>query len=162
MCGLLHGQTCEWLYKLYDKPQRQVWHNFRETRLTYEKSYLARLPYVHENAVKHRLVPVANQYPWCSAAWFERTATPAQVKTLQAFKTDRLQVYDEYTPDSAWQYGVRRQSGAATALSLKTGRRSQGLGCRGAKPKRGRRCALPPHSIARLAVRSLPRRRRCE
>jgi hypothetical protein len=39
-----------------------VWYNFRDTRLTYEKSYLARLNYVYQNAVKHGLVPVANQY----------------------------------------------------------------------------------------------------
>ena len=73
---------------------RQVWHNFWETKLTYEKSYLARLNYVHQNPVKHGLVYVANQYPWCSAAWFERIARPAQVKTIYAFKIDRLRVYD--------------------------------------------------------------------
>jgi putative transposase len=41
-------------------------------------------------------VPVANQYPWCSAAWFERTATPAQIKTIYDLKTDRLQVDDDF------------------------------------------------------------------
>ena len=46
--------------------------------------------------MKHKLVAVANQYPWCSAAWFERTASPAQVKTIYGFKTDKLQVPDEY------------------------------------------------------------------
>jgi putative transposase len=51
---------------------------------------------VHQNAVKHGLVAVANQYPWCSAAWFENAATPAQVKTIYAFKTDRLHVRDDY------------------------------------------------------------------
>jgi hypothetical protein len=64
--------------------------------LTYEKSYLARLNYVHQNPVKHALVPVANQYRWCSAAWFERTATPAQVRTIYSFKIDRLSVHDEF------------------------------------------------------------------
>src|SRR5262245_51998459 len=43
---------------------RQVWFNFRETRLTDPKSYFARLSYTHQNPVKHGLVPVANQYPW--------------------------------------------------------------------------------------------------
>jgi putative transposase len=81
---------------------RQVWFNFRETRLTYEKSYLARLNYTHRNAVKHKLVPVANQYPWCSAAWFERTATAAQVKTIYGFKTDRAQICDEYDAAPEW------------------------------------------------------------
>jgi len=51
---------------------------------------------VHRNPVKHGLVKVANQYPWCSAAWFERTASPAQVKTIYSFKTDKVNVYDDY------------------------------------------------------------------
>jgi REP-associated tyrosine transposase len=29
------------------------------------------LSYVHQNAVKHGLVPVANQYAWCSAAYID-------------------------------------------------------------------------------------------
>jgi len=70
-------------------PGRKVWHNFRETRLTYEKSYLARLNYAHQNAAKHGLVPLTNLYPWCSAAWFERTVTVAQVKTIYSFKMDK-------------------------------------------------------------------------
>src|SRR4051812_34373885 len=41
---------------------RRVWHNFWETKLSYQSSYLARLNYVHQNPVKHRLAPVANHY----------------------------------------------------------------------------------------------------
>ena len=76
MLGSLHEKTAKCIDELDETPGRQVWFNFRESRLTYEKSYLARLRYTHENAVKHELVPVANLYPWCSAAWFERTASP--------------------------------------------------------------------------------------
>ncbi len=83
-------------------PGRQVWHNFWETRLTFEKSYFARLNYTHHNAVKHGLVRVANQYPWCSAGWFERTATPVEVKTIYGFKTDRLQVGDDFQVAPEW------------------------------------------------------------
>jgi putative transposase len=64
--------------------------------LTSERSYLARLNYVHQNPVKHGLVAVANQYPHGSAAWFERTASPAQVKTLYSSKTDRLNIQDDF------------------------------------------------------------------
>jgi putative transposase len=102
MLGKLHGKTAGWVNRLDKAVGRKVWHNYRETRLTFEKSYLARLNYTHQNAVKHGLVPVANQYPWCSAVWFERTATPAQVKTIYGFKTDRLETYDEYTPAKEW------------------------------------------------------------
>jgi len=41
-------------------------------------------------------VRVANQYPWCSAAWFERVASPAQVKTIYSFKTDQVKVEDDF------------------------------------------------------------------
>jgi putative transposase len=70
--------------------------------LTYQRSYLARLNYVHQNAVKHGLVPVANQYPWCSAAWFEREASPAMVKAIYRFKVDQVKVYDDFEPEGEW------------------------------------------------------------
>ena len=97
----LHRTLAQWVNRRDAARGRQVWHNFWETRLTYERSYLARLNYVHQNAVHHGLVPVASQYPWCSAAWFEREATPAQVKTIYSFPTDRLQVLDEWQPCGA-------------------------------------------------------------
>ncbi|MEZ6137216.1 MAG: transposase [Pirellulaceae bacterium] len=92
----LHADTAREINKRDNTAQRQVWFNFWETRLTYEKSYLARLNYVHRNAVKHGVVAVPNQYPWCSAAWFERTASAAQVKTIYSFKTDRVQIRDDF------------------------------------------------------------------
>jgi putative transposase len=94
----LHGETSGEVNRLDGTPGRAVWHNFWDTKLTFEKSYLARLNYVHQNAVKHGLVPVANQYRWCSAAWFERTATRAQVRTVYGFKTDQLKVGDDFEP----------------------------------------------------------------
>ena len=102
MLGQLHERTARWINGLDGAKGREVWHNFWDTRLTYERSYLARLNYVHQNAVKHGLVAVANQYPWCSAAWFERTARPAQVKTIYGFKTDSLKVNDAYDVDPDW------------------------------------------------------------
>jgi putative transposase len=92
----LHGITSREVNKLDGVQDRQVWFNFRDTRLTIQYSYLARLNYVHQNAVKHKLVAVANQYPWCSAAWFERVASPAQVKTIYGFKMDRVKVEDDF------------------------------------------------------------------
>jgi putative transposase len=102
MLSLLHVKTAEWVNKLDHTPGRQVWFNFRDTRLTHQRSYLARLNYVHQNAVKHGLVPVANQYPWCSAAWFERTASQAMVKAIYRFKTDRISVDDDFEPAGEW------------------------------------------------------------
>jgi putative transposase len=98
MLGILHTKTGGWINRIDKTPGRQVWHNFRETQLTYEKSYLARLNYVHQNAVRHGLTLVANQYRWCSAAWFERTASPATVRSVYKFKTDKVSVEDDYSP----------------------------------------------------------------
>jgi len=92
----LHADTARHLNELDEEVGRQVWYNFWDTELTFETSYLARLNYVHQNPVKHGLVLVANQYPWCSAGWFERTASPAAVKTIYSFKTDRLKINDSY------------------------------------------------------------------
>jgi putative transposase len=94
----LHGRTSREVNRLDKTTGRAVWHNFWDTQLTFEKSYLARLNYVHQNAVKHGLVPLACQYRWCSAAWFERTAKPAQVRTIYGFKIDKLKVIDDYDP----------------------------------------------------------------
>ena len=102
MLSVLHEKTGKWINKLEGTEGCKIWHNFRETRLTYEKSYFARLNYTHQNAVKHGLVQVANQYPWCSARWFERTASPAQVQTIYRFKSDRLNVYDNFEVAPQW------------------------------------------------------------
>ncbi|WP_035613776.1 transposase [Haloferula sp. BvORR071] len=101
MLGKLHMKTSKWINRLDDTQGRKVWHNFRETLLTFESSYFARLNYVHRNAEKHGLVRRAEQYPWCSAGWFAREATSAQQKTIAAFPVDRVKVYDEYAP--VWQ-----------------------------------------------------------
>ncbi len=92
----LHGVSARELNHWDEVKGRTVWFNFWDTKLTLQHSYLARLNYVHQNAVKHKLVPVANQYPWCSAAWFERVASPAQVKAIYGFKIDRVKVDDDY------------------------------------------------------------------
>jgi len=92
----LHSRSAIDINQMDVSKGRTVWYNFRDTRLTHQYSYLARLNYVHQNAVKHGLVPVANQYPWCSAAWFERTASAAQVKTIYGFKIDQVKVDDDY------------------------------------------------------------------
>jgi putative transposase len=92
----LHSDTATAINRLDRAEGRQVWFNYWDTQLTYERSYLARLNYVHQNPVKHGLVRVANQYRWCSAAWFERTATRAQVKTIYHFKIDQVRVFDDF------------------------------------------------------------------
>ena len=102
MLGILHVKTARWVNRLDKTPVRKVWFNYRETKLTFERSYLARLNYVHQNPVKHGLVAVANQYPWCSAAWFENTASKAMVASIYRFNTDKVQVDDEFEVAGEW------------------------------------------------------------
>jgi len=92
----LHRTSARFVNDLDATPGRKVWHNYRETRLTFEKSYLARLHYVIENPVKHGLVALATDYPWCSAAWFAANATPAFCKTVESFKIDQLKIEDDF------------------------------------------------------------------
>jgi putative transposase len=94
----LHGRTSHEVNQLDGVQGRPVWCKYRDTQLTFEKSYFARLNYVHQNPVKHGLVRVAKQYRWCSAAWFERTASRPMVHTIYRFKTDKVQVPDDYNP----------------------------------------------------------------
>jgi putative transposase len=91
-----HSISARWINARDDKSGRKVWHNYMESLITTEKSHLARLHYVHANAVHHKLVLVPNQYRWCSAAWFERVDTSARVKTVYGFPCDKLWERDEY------------------------------------------------------------------
>ena len=92
----LHSITAREVNRLDDTPDRKVWHSFWDKHLTYEKSYLPRLKYVHQNPVKHGLVGNAELYPWCSAAWFARTADPSFFRKVSSFGTDRLNVEDAF------------------------------------------------------------------
>lgn len=75
---------------------RRVWYRYWETLLTYQKSYLARLKYVMENPVKHRLVTNAKDYPWCSASWFAKTASKKFCDNVERFKTQNLNIIDDF------------------------------------------------------------------
>jgi putative transposase len=92
----LHRELGTQLNRMDSTPGRRVMYEFWDTHLTFEKSWLARLNYVHQNAVKHGLVRVANQYPWCSAPWFETNARVAFVKSVYSFKIDQIKVPDDF------------------------------------------------------------------
>jgi putative transposase len=77
---------------------RRVWMNFRESSITHQTSYLARLKYVNENPVRHGLVDIASEYNWCSASWFGNMAPESFRKSVDRFKTDRLKIEDDFEP----------------------------------------------------------------
>jgi putative transposase len=94
-------------------PGRKIWFNYRDTQLTFEKSWLARLAYVMANPVKHGLVTRPEQYRWCSAGWFAKNATRAFAKAAESFKTDLVSVDDPIW----WIYRT-----APTCRNFQTGR----------------------------------------
>jgi putative transposase len=93
-----HRSAAVEVNRLSGTPGRRVWMNFHESRVTHQTSLLARLRYVHENPVKHALVERSVDYPWCSAAWFERHAPPSFVASVARFRTDRLRIEDDFEP----------------------------------------------------------------
>ena len=92
----VHSQTARMLNELDNKPGRRVWFQCRDTMLTYDNSYYARLNYAHNNAVKHGIVTEATQYPYCSAAWFQQNAPAPLYRKIKSFKWDTVNVPDDY------------------------------------------------------------------
>jgi len=91
-----HRTTAIRLNELDQTEGRRVWFNFRESHITHQTSFFARLRYVNENPVRHRLVPVARLYRWCSAAWLESNAPRSFVESIARFQTDRLRILDDF------------------------------------------------------------------
>jgi putative transposase len=99
MIRQLHSVTARAVNDDDQQSGRRVWFQYWDTLLTNERSYLARLRYVHENAVHHGVVRRAANYPWCSAAWFERKANPAFLKAVLQFPCNRVSVPDSFDVD---------------------------------------------------------------
>jgi putative transposase len=86
----LHADITRHVNRLDGAEGRKTWHNFRESHLTFQSSYLARLNYTHQNPVHHKLVRRAEDYAWCSARDFEKACTPAWVKTIRSFQYEQI------------------------------------------------------------------------
>jgi putative transposase len=91
-----HGVSARELNRQDSEQGRKVWHNHRESHVITNKSYLARLNYVHSNAVHHGLCKTPSEYPWCSARWFEGCETPARIATIYNFPISRLLEGDDW------------------------------------------------------------------
>ena len=96
MIQRFHSQSARQLNDLDNTSSRNVWFQYWDTCLTYEKSYYARLNYVNNNPVKHGLVKNADQYPFCSATWFKAQADPGFRKKVESFKYDRVKIIDDF------------------------------------------------------------------
>ena len=96
MIQRFHSQSARQLNDLDNTSSRNVWFQYWDTCLTYDKSYYARLNYVNNNPVKHGLVKNADQYPFCSATWFKAQADPGFRKKVESFKYDRVKIIDDF------------------------------------------------------------------
>lgn len=92
----LHAKTAVALNKCDDVTGRKVWFQYWDSQITFERSYFARLNYVHQNPSRHGLVAISNRYKWCSAGWFETKASRSFCKTVSGFKYDRLDIPDNF------------------------------------------------------------------
>jgi putative transposase len=86
----LHATTARELNRMAGLPGRQVWFQYWESKIDFERSYLTRLHYVHYNPALHGVAPVAENYRWCSAGAFARNADPEIVAMVRSFKVERL------------------------------------------------------------------------
>jgi len=91
-----HSKSAVELNRLDKTLGRKVWHNYWDTCLTYEKSYLARLHYVHINPVKHGLVEDAIEYPYCSYRWFIEQGDGVLKERVFAQPIDKIKVFDAF------------------------------------------------------------------
>jgi len=96
MLQRLHSATARAVNRMDSTLGRQVWFQFWDTCLTHERSYYARLNYVHNNAVHHGLVPVAEQYEFCSAAWFAANADPAFYRRVCSYRYGKIKIKDDF------------------------------------------------------------------
>jgi putative transposase len=96
MIRSLHSITARHINQADTTPGRRVWFQYWDSHISFQNSYYARLKYVHENPVHHRLVRHASNYSWGSAAWLERNSQSAFRNTISSFPCDRISISDEY------------------------------------------------------------------
>jgi putative transposase len=75
---------------------RRVWYKYWDTCLTYKTSYYARLNYVIQNPVKHKLIDNSRNYKWCSASWFSEIAEDEFKNMVYSFKMDNINIQDDF------------------------------------------------------------------
>lgn len=92
----IHRETSLDVNKVDNMQGRKVWFQFWDSKVSYPKSYFARLKYVHNNPVHHKLVGTAENYQWCSAAWFKLNAPSGFKRMIESFKIDNLNVVDDF------------------------------------------------------------------
>lgn len=96
MITKLHANTARAVNKFDNAAGRMVWFQFWDTPITFANSYYARLNYVHHNPVRHGCTTNPEDYKWCSASWFLKSASPSYAATVLSFPYDKLDIPDDF------------------------------------------------------------------
>ncbi len=92
----LHHESTTALNAADGTPNRKVWYQYWDTHLSFQRSYMARLKYVHTNPVHHAIVSRAEEYRWCSQSWFRELAGSGFREAVDGFAIDKLKVFDDF------------------------------------------------------------------
>ena len=92
----VHGLSAIKINKADKISGRKVWHNYWDSGISYQKSYYARLNYVNKNPQHHGIVEKAEEYHWCSEGWYKHHLDQAFSKTVNSFKFDNVNVFDDF------------------------------------------------------------------
>lgn len=92
----LHSLSAKYLNQIDGMKGRKIWHNYWDTCITNERSYLARLHYVHVNPVKHGIVDQPETYPYCSYRWYMNHADVSSRYKVFSQSIDRIIIDDDY------------------------------------------------------------------
>jgi putative transposase len=92
----IHSKTAIEINRQDSTAGRQVWHNYWDTCLTYERSFLARLHYIHMNPVKHGLVEDAMEYSFCSYRWFIEQGDDILNEQVFSQPIDKIKMFDDF------------------------------------------------------------------
>lgn len=92
----IHASSAKAINERDQRIRRMVWYRYWDTQITYERSYLARLNYVHNNPVKHGVAKCAEEYPYCSMGWFKTQGDRPFVESVLSFDTSQVKVYDDF------------------------------------------------------------------
>ncbi len=92
----IHGKSAVILNNIDQVNGRKVWRQYWDTSLTFTNSYYARIKYVINNPVKHKLVTDARDYLWCSATSFYENADKQFQNTVLSFNIDKVTIEDDF------------------------------------------------------------------
>jgi putative transposase len=95
----LHSVGARYVNEIDHSPGRRIWFQYWDTHLASHRSYVARLGYVHLNAVKHGLVQRPEDYPWCFAGWFRGRHLERLDPRAMEFSHDQGSLKEDLVPD---------------------------------------------------------------